>query len=73
MGWVIFSCFKNEMFCSRDRKKKAFTAECMFCQSNQTMAILGRAVFYKSRLDWILVLGLIASVTLLLKTYKGAE
>lgn len=22
IGWVIFSCFKNEMFCSRNRKKK---------------------------------------------------
>lgn len=24
IGWVIFSCFKNELFCTRNRKKKGF-------------------------------------------------
>lgn len=23
IGWVIFSCFKNELFCSQNREKKA--------------------------------------------------
>lgn len=63
----IFSCFENEMFRSwnrgeaerkkNERKKKRFYSR-VPCSppSNQTMAILGTAVFSKSRLDWLLTL-----------------
>lgn len=52
IGRVIFRRFKNEMFCSRNRKKKKLLqlSACSL-QSNKTRAILGPAVFYKSRSD----------------------
>ena len=54
IGRAIFRCFKNEMFCGRNRKKKKKLLQLSACslQSNKTRAILGTAVFYKSRSDW---------------------
>lgn len=67
-AWFIFSCFENEMFRSWNRgeaereKKNEWNEKSFYSRvpcspsSNQTMAILGTAVFSKSRLDWLLTL-----------------
>lgn len=66
IGWVIFSCFKNEMFCSQNKNKinKRLYSCWIFFHSNQTTAILETAVFYKSRLDQVLMRTLASGVGL---------